>query len=83
MQQQMLYSLAIKLGFTIDEFFDTPEYFGSWFIDVKKNNKTYRIEYDGREGWFVLYNEGDEDLIRDALTEDQMLEQYERWLEKL
>lgn len=80
MDQKKLYKEIQALGFDIIEFYETPEFFGNWYISIEKDNKTYRIEEDQREGWITMYGKGIQKETPATLSDDQIIAQCKQWL---
>lgn len=54
---------------------------------MKKNEKSYMIEHDGRDGWLIFYQESEPNKYREidkkishTMKENEILNQCEHWL---
>ncbi|WP_223449686.1 MULTISPECIES: hypothetical protein [unclassified Pseudomonas] len=87
MKQTDLYDMASRSGFTVTVFSDHPDFFSSWSLNVRKGEKKYMIEHDGRDGWLMFYQENEpnkfneiDKKISHTMNDNEKLQQCETWL---
>lgn len=87
MKQSELHEAAKRCGFTVILFADHPSFFSYWSITVKRNENTYVIEHEGRDGWLIFYREKSSNKLEEvdkkishAMTDDDKVDQCEMWL---
>ncbi|MBX8538022.1 hypothetical protein K5D33_25295 [Pseudomonas cichorii] len=87
MKQDDLYDLAIRCGCAVTVSFRSSGFFSSWSINMKKNENSYMIEHDGRDGWLIFYQESEPNKYREidkkishTMRENEKLNQCEYWL---
>jgi hypothetical protein len=68
-------------------FSDHPDFFSSWSLSVRKDEKKYMIEHDGRDGWLMFYQENEPNKFKEidkrishAMNDNEKLQQCEIWL---
>ena len=84
--QNELYDVAVRCGFKILQFSDHPN-FSSWSITIKKDERNYPIEHEGRDGWLIFYRENApakfeefDKKISHKMSDHERLKQCEAWL---
>jgi hypothetical protein len=87
MKQADLYNMASRCGFTVTVFSDHPDFFSSWSLNIRKDDKKYMIEHDGRDGWLMFYQENEPNKFKEidkkishAMDDDEKINQCESWL---
>ncbi|MBD9599506.1 MULTISPECIES: hypothetical protein [unclassified Pseudomonas] len=87
MKQSDLYDVASRCGCTVMVFSDHPDFFSSWSLSVRKDEKKYMIEHDGRDGWLMFYQENEPNKFKEidkrishAMNDNEKLQQCEIWL---
>jgi hypothetical protein len=87
MKQSDLYDIAGRCGCTVMVFSDHPDFFSSWSLNVRKEERKYMIEHDGRDGWLMLYQENQPTKLKEidkkishAMNDNEKLQQCEAWL---
>ena len=49
-----LHDGLVARGYSVAASADTPEAFGSWYVDYLRSDRQLRLIWDGRDQWFVL-----------------------------
>lgn len=87
MKQSDLYDMACRCGCTAMVFPDHPDFFSSWSLNVRKDERKYMIEHDDRDGWLMFYQENEPNKFKEidkkishAMNDNEKLQQCETWL---
>jgi hypothetical protein len=85
--QYGLNGIAVQCGFKVVQFSDHPDFFSSWSITVNKDERTYMIEHEGRDGWLMFYRENTpnkfeevDKKISHTMPDHEKANQFEAWL---
>ena len=88
MNQNQLYKLIQKYGFTVLVFEDHPQFFGNWLVKLKGGQEYYEVISDNREGW-LTFIQGVNDSRKKIdevesykFSQNEVLHQIEEWLKK-
>jgi hypothetical protein len=88
MNQAILYNIAKLNGFVVTLFSDHPDFFSSWSLNVKKQDTSYMIDHDGRDGWLIFYEETAPNKYKEidkkishTMDDNEKAKQCETWLQ--
>ena len=52
--REQLHATFLARGYRVEFQLDSPEAFGSWFVDYLRSDRRFRLIWDGKDDQFIL-----------------------------